>query len=112
MTNHLCNLVLFDGAWDMDHGTAAHHYIKNNCVFIYSNIHGEMVSSLCDDSLYCFWLLAESYKTINQQWDLVSSRDPFWRVSVSKVSGLDSVSVTKATGLGHKPIVLRLWISQ
>jgi len=29
----------------------------------------------------------------------VSSRDPFLRVSVSKISGL--VSVSKATGLGH-----------
>ena len=54
---------------------------------------------------------------IEQWWSLdtwsrpqESSRGPILRVSVSTLSCL--VSVSKATGLGNKPIVLRLWILQ
>jgi len=47
-----------------------------------------------------------------ETWSRSRSRDPLVRVSVSKISGLDSSSVSKATDLGLKPIVLRLWILQ
>jgi len=40
----------------------------------------------------------------------MESQDPFLRVSISKVSGL--VSVSKAAGLGQKPIVLKFLILQ
>jgi len=43
-----------------------------------------------------------------ETWSRSRSRDPLVRVSVSKISGLDSSSVSKATDLGLKPIVLRL----
>jgi len=37
-----------------------------HCVFIYSNLRGQLVSLLRDSSLCCFCLLVESYETINQ----------------------------------------------
>jgi len=37
---------------------------------------------------------------------------PFLQVSVSKVSGLVSVSFSKVTGLGHKPVVFKLELLQ
>jgi len=35
-----------------------------HCIFIRSNVHQRLVYLVCDDVMYCF-LLAESYKTIN-----------------------------------------------
>jgi len=43
-----------------------------------------------------------------QSWDLVSR--PFLQVLVLKVSGL--ILLSKVTGLGHKPVVLKLSILQ
>ena len=57
-----------------------------HCVFIYSNVHQQLVSLLFDDALYCSCLLAGSYETINQSVNPMQSLTQEARKTIPKTT--------------------------